>query len=252
MRRLKILVAEKDDLLREKTAGVLSRFEDVSMVAQTSDSKELLGIIDEINPDIFLIDAVMASNNRKMIKDVITFRPGLRIFLTAGEIDPFTENLSVYFGNVAVIRKDRIISEMKQKGALNAAEKIDDPILERRELCVLLVDDDAFYRQIMEHMLSKAHIGHKAVVSGEQAYMEVVSFPDKYGCLVLDVHMNSIDGFTVGRMIRDISKGIPIVFVTSDDSKETESKAEKMGRSIFLKKPFRNETLIEAIKKSIA
>ena len=251
MRHLKLLVVENDDYLREKIAGVLSRFENILMVAQIKHEDDLLETAERINPDIILIDAGMASHLRKIHTDILSIQPDARIFLTTDDQGAFYQRLAETIGAVAIIRKDKIIEELENAGVLSSGKE------ETNEECepapyVLLADDDEFYRKRMAKVLNEALIRNTIVDSGEQAYIKFFSSPSSYCCLVLDVHMKNVGGFAAGQMIRGIAPDIPIIFVTADDSVNTSAQAINAGCDAFIRKPFKEEAFLAAVKKAIA
>jgi len=62
--RFKLIVAEKDDFMREKIAGLLSRHRDVRMVVLAGDFVSLEKTVREVKPDAVFIDAALVQGER--------------------------------------------------------------------------------------------------------------------------------------------------------------------------------------------
>lgn len=68
------------------------------------------------------------------------------------------------------------------------------------------------------------------------------------GCLVLDVHMPEMDGFTLQRKLFACGYYPPIIFISADRDIKLSDKYSKMFGSVgFLKKPFTGPELVDAI-----
>jgi CheY-like chemotaxis protein len=242
MRHQNIVAAEQDDLLREKMAGVLLHFKDTLMATRTGRDEELLRAEEGTDTDTFLLDAAIAAHVRNAFLDMLRMRSDIKTFPKSNEQSPRRKHIVESVGAPSVIQNDRII------GAL----PLEDNEAREKEPCVLLADDEEFFRRRMEKALNMAFIRHNSVFSGEQAYIEIVSSPGSYSCLVMDVHLKNVGGFAAGRMIRDVVRELPIIYVTTDESAKTLTEAESIGCSAFIKKPFIKDAFLAAVRKAIA
>jgi len=114
---------------------------------------------------------------------------------------------------------------------------------------VLIVDDDRAMRDAVgELMLS---IGMDAVGFGSTRELLAQDFPDRPGCLVLDVRMPGISGLDLQRQL--IARGItkPIVFLTAFADVPMSVEAMKAGAVDFFTKPFRDQALLDAVGQAI-
>ncbi len=75
-----VLIAENDDFLREKIAGVLSRLECISAVSQVSDMTTLAAMVDKYAPSIILVDLKLASGNKTLINELRRKHEEMRIY----------------------------------------------------------------------------------------------------------------------------------------------------------------------------
>ncbi len=114
---------------------------------------------------------------------------------------------------------------------------------------VVLVDDDVTNLNMAGRILSKAGLHVTALRSGNALLKYVEdNLPD---LILLDIKMPEMDGFdTLSRlqsMERVISE-VPVMFLTSDDSNNTESKGLSLGAMDYIVKPFVPDVLLLRVK----
>ena len=117
---------------------------------------------------------------------------------------------------------------------------------------VAVVDDDIANLQMAGHILSKAGYYVAALKSG-QALLDYVekNIPD---LILLDINMPVTDGFETMKKLKDMEReiaDIPVIFLTADESAESESMGLSLGAMDFIKKPFVPEVLLLRVRHSI-
>jgi len=101
---------------------------------------------------------------------------------------------------------------------------------------VLLVDDDAPIRRMLERTLSAEGYAVAAVADGGAALAQVErSLPD---VIVLDVAMPGLDGLAVTRRLRAKGLAVPILLLTARDAIEERVAGLDAGADDYLVKPF--------------
>jgi|SoiMethySBSTD1v2_1073268.scaffolds.fasta_scaffold743439_2 FixJ family two-component response regulator len=70
-------------------------------------------------------------------------------------------------------------------------------------------------------------------------------------CLVLDVHFDGMSGFDLETYLTDSGLRFPIVFITAHDDAALRERVEATGQA-FLRKPFEDTALLEAINRMLA
>lgn len=70
-------------------------------------------------------------------------------------------------------------------------------------------------------------------------------------CLVLDVHFEGMSGFDLETYLNDSGLKFPIVFITAHDDAALRERVEATGQA-FLRKPFEETELLEAINRMLA
>ena len=113
-----------------------------------------------------------------------------------------------------------------------------------------VVDDDASVLRALQRLLGAAGFAVKTFQSGE----ELLAWPglDTLGCLVLDVHMNGLSGFGVQERLANGQHTIPIIFITAHDDASTRERARRTPSSQYLRKPFDEHALLQAIGVALA
>jgi two-component system, OmpR family, response regulator MprA len=114
------------------------------------------------------------------------------------------------------------------------------------EAAVLLVDDDAPIRRMLERTLSAEGYEVAAVADGGSALARVErSVPD---VIVLDVAMPGMDGLSVTRRLRAKGLPVPILLLTARDALQERVAGLDAGADDYLVKPFEVEELTARIR----
>lgn len=112
---------------------------------------------------------------------------------------------------------------------------------------ILVVDDDAGLRQLMQWALEDGGYPVETAADGEQAVARIRQAPPRL--LVLDMTLPGIDGFGVAKVLKAIARDVPILVVTADGG--AEAKAARVGAFSFLRKPFLMEELLARVRKAL-
>jgi two-component system, OmpR family, response regulator MprA len=114
------------------------------------------------------------------------------------------------------------------------------------EAAVLLVDDDAPIRRMLERTLAAEGYEVAAVADGGAALARVErSVPD---VIVLDVAMPGIDGLSVTRRLRAKGLPVPILLLTARDALHERVAGLDAGADDYLVKPFEVEELTARVR----
>jgi DNA-binding response OmpR family regulator len=71
---------------------------------------------------------------------------------------------------------------------------------------------------------------------------------EKFDLCLLDVMMPNMDGFTLGKKIRELDASVPFVYITAKSLKEDMKQGYEIGADDYIVKPFDSELLIFKIK----
>jgi CheY-like chemotaxis protein len=116
---------------------------------------------------------------------------------------------------------------------------------------ILFVDDDALLRRLVHDMLEHEGYNVSLASSGPEGLASARGqSPDLF---LLDLMMPGMDGFEVCREIRRDHRlsAIPVVMLTAMNSSDVNKKALAAGADMCVSKPFRPDTLLNAVNIAI-
>jgi len=119
--------------------------------------------------------------------------------------------------------------------------------MNKRELDVLLVDDDTAVRVISKRILNRAEILVEAVASGEEA-LDLLRRGRRFDVIVSDLVMPGIDGMQLLQRVRQLDLDVPVIIVTGQATLESAILAMEYGGFRYLRKPVDNATLVQVVK----
>ncbi len=115
---------------------------------------------------------------------------------------------------------------------------------------ILVIDDDRDMRWAMRQMLT--HTGFEVVeASGGGPGIELATSapPD---AVLLDMNMPGVGGDEVLLRIKHLDKSLPIIVVTAFGTIPGAIEAIRTGAFEYITKPFRNEQLLDAVRRAVA
>ena len=115
---------------------------------------------------------------------------------------------------------------------------------------VFVVDDDPLLRESLEDLLNSA--GFAVRTFGSAAEFTRSDRPDVSACLVLDVELPDLTGIDLQAELVKSGIAMPIVFLTGHGDIPMSVRAMKAGAVEFLTKPFRKESLFDAVREALA
>ena len=112
---------------------------------------------------------------------------------------------------------------------------------------ILLVDDSMAVLTFMAGTLQKAGYEVEIAVDGNEALHKIAG--QKPHCLVLDVILPGINGYTICRQVRawDPQHTIPILFISTKKTPFDRSYGLSLGADDYLVKPFTQEIFVQTI-----
>lgn len=111
---------------------------------------------------------------------------------------------------------------------------------------ILLVEDDMTLSMIVSETLQRDGFHVLTAGDGEDGLRTFT----RYGAdlIIADVMMPRMDGFEMGRKIRQISQNVPLLFLTAKSEIDDIVEGFELGANDYLKKPFKMLELIVRIK----
>lgn len=115
---------------------------------------------------------------------------------------------------------------------------------------VNVVDDDASLRQALVFLLESAGWRVAAYDSAE-AFLTALDDLTRPGCLILDVRMQLMSGLELQRILNERNIQLPVIFLTGHADVTIAVQAMKFGACDFIEKPFKDQTLLDAVSQAV-
>lgn len=117
-------------------------------------------------------------------------------------------------------------------------------------LDVLIVDDSAAIRKILQRVLRQAEIPIGQVFEagdGAEALAKMQEQP--VGLVLSDINMPNMDGIEFLTRVRAVPewKSVPVVMVTTEGSQNRVMEAVQLGASAYVRKPFTADQIKEKL-----
>ena len=115
---------------------------------------------------------------------------------------------------------------------------------------ILVVDDESVNIKILKYVLgldynvSAATDGQDAIEAAEELIPDLI---------LLDIVMPDMDGYTVISKLKsnDVTKNIPVIFLTAMTTPEDETKGFNLGASDYIFKPFSADLLLRRVEMNL-
>ncbi|MBP6097065.1 MAG: two-component system response regulator OmpR [Methyloversatilis sp.] len=117
--------------------------------------------------------------------------------------------------------------------------------MEEKRRKVLIVDDDARLRALLERYLGEQGFSVKAVADGAQ--MDRALARELYDLMVLDLMLPGEDGLAICRRLRAQGNEMPVVMLTAKGDDVDRIVGLEMGADDYLPKPFNPRELVARI-----
>lgn len=111
---------------------------------------------------------------------------------------------------------------------------------------VYVVDDDPSIRKALERLFRSAGY-HALTFESAEDFLDSTAAPGK-GCIVLDIRLPGISGLDLHEKLASQGKKYQVIFMTAHDNPQWQERARKAGAVAYLKKPFPEKDLLDAIQ----
>lgn len=114
---------------------------------------------------------------------------------------------------------------------------------------ILIVDDSASVRQMVEATLKSANYSVTAAKDGSEAF--AICKSSHFDCVLTDQNMPNMDGLTLIKSLRSLGaySKTPIIVLTTEASDSMKAQGRAAGATGWMVKPFDPAKLIEITKK---
>jgi len=122
---------------------------------------------------------------------------------------------------------------------------------ESKQSLVSIVDDEACVRESLSSLIRSVGYKVEDFASAEKFLLE--GKWDETTCLILDVRLLGMGGLELQRRLADMGREHPpIVFISGHATEKEQVLAAAAGAVAFLRKPFSDELLLNAVRDSVA
>jgi DNA-binding response OmpR family regulator len=204
-------------------------------------------VLEKMNEEKIKIPVIIISNSGQPVEIEKTRKLGAVDHLIKTEFSPFD-----------VINKIKNYLEGReeyvQKNAKLPVQAKESDDVQKLGIKVLLVEDDAFLREICSKKLVKEGFTVYEALDGEQALNSITAV--KPDIVLLDIILPAIDGFQILHQIRSNKEkaigNVPVIMLSNLGQDDDIKKAMDMGANDYLVKAhFTTEEIVGKIKKTL-
>lgn len=113
---------------------------------------------------------------------------------------------------------------------------------------ILIVEDEFFIQEMVEHALAEGGFVVECVSSGEKALALLQRDTSKYRALITDINLQGvITGWDVAKSARELIPDIPVVYMTGAAAEQWTSHG--VPNSLLLNKPFAAAQVVTAVSQ---
>jgi len=116
----------------------------------------------------------------------------------------------------------------------------------QRRFTVYVVEDDESIRRAIGRLLRS--VGYRALTFQSAEEFLGSSSGSGEGCLVLDIRLPGMSGLDLQEKLVSTGSKYPVIFMTAHDNPHWQERAKKAGALSYLKKPFGDQSLLDAIQ----
>jgi FixJ family two-component response regulator len=114
---------------------------------------------------------------------------------------------------------------------------------------ISVIDDDESVRRTTT-LLIESFGFRAATFASAESFLKSGRVHDT-SCLILDVRMPGMNGLELQSELAAAGYGIPVIFITAYDDKESRGRAMQAGAVAFLDKPFNDEQLLQTVRSAL-
>lgn len=119
-----------------------------------------------------------------------------------------------------------------------------------QEGLVYIIDDEEAVRDSIGMLLDTVDLPHRSFA--DAAAFLAAWKPDWKGCLVLDIRMPGMSGLELQEKLLTVGSSLPIIFITGHGDIPMAVEAMRRGAIDFIRKPFRDQELLDRINQAMA
>lgn len=114
---------------------------------------------------------------------------------------------------------------------------------------IAVVDDEEPVRRALRRLLGSAGFETALFPTGQEFLDSLAG--RKPDCIILDLHMPQVDGFTVLDELARASLRLPVIIITGYEKPEARERVDHNGIAAFLRKPIDGQHLVDTIEEAL-
>lgn len=116
---------------------------------------------------------------------------------------------------------------------------------------ILIVEDDADMRELLEEILTEADFETISAANGRFALAHIENEQEQIDLVVTDVQMPELKGNELLKKVRERRNETPVIVITAFGSVENAVEMVKLGAFSYLTKPFATKDLVEIVSAAL-
>ncbi|RMG12751.1 MAG: response regulator [Planctomycetota bacterium] len=117
---------------------------------------------------------------------------------------------------------------------------------------ILLVEDEVDMLEVISETLADELGGVRIRAESQPLGAAALLEREDFDLLVVDLRMPLMNGFQLIERARRLKPDLPTVVVTGYPSADSAERARRLGVRAYLRKPFRPEELVAAVREALA
>lgn len=274
-----LLVAVQEEYYAIPLSSVIETVRVSQDEIYTVDGKSVLRLRDEVLSivrlaDIFKVDSVLESTNEVyvVVIGLAEQKMGVIVDYLVGQEEVVIKSLGYYLkgtegiagatvrgdGKITMIVDVAAMMEMAKEVKVNITKLAEDNAAAKvksspSDYVVLAIDDSNTDRAIMKKCLKTLGVTVLEAANGLEG-LDIVKNGDKQlDAVLVDIEMPKMDGYTFASEVRKYNKfkNLPLIAVTSRDSKTDRMRGVESGMTEYITKPYTPEYLANVVKRNI-
>jgi FixJ family two-component response regulator len=116
----------------------------------------------------------------------------------------------------------------------------------RESFNVYVVEDDESIRKAIGRLLRSVGY-HASTYESAEEFLESTAGAGE-GCLILDIRLPGMTGLDLQEKLALRGAKYSVIFMTAHDQPQWQERAKKAGALAYLKKPFKDQSLLDALQ----
>jgi len=121
-----------------------------------------------------------------------------------------------------------------------------DGVLSEESFPVFVVDDDDSMRKALKRPLNANGYRGMTFASAEDFFLDGVV--RRVGCVILEIQLPGMSGLDLHGNLASSESNCPLIFITAHDNPQWQEKAPELGAAAYLRKPFDQQSLLDAVQ----